>query len=194
MSQGNSRAANGRSSIYFGKDGYWHGRVTMGVRDDGKPDRRHTKSKNRAKVASKVRELERQRDEGIVTKPGRAWTVERWLNHWLENIAKPSVRYKTYVGYRTAVYKHLIPGLGARRLDRLEPEHLEKLMHGCRPMASKPERPIRFTEPHAPHSVRHLNAAVSPAIPPSLPSHRELTRKKLSHSKQRKLTAYCAWP
>ena len=127
MSQGNSRAANGRSSIYAGKDGYWHGRVTMGVRDDGKPDRRHTKSKNRAKVASKVRELERQRDEGIVTKPGRAWTVERWLNHWLENIARPSVRYKTYVGYRTAVYKHLIPGVGTHRLDRLEPEHLEKL-------------------------------------------------------------------
>lgn len=57
----------------------------------------------------------------------RAWTVERWLDHWLENIAKPSVRYKTYVGYRTAVYKHLIPGIGAHRLHRLEPEHLETL-------------------------------------------------------------------
>jgi integrase len=122
-----TRAANGRSSIYLGKDGYWHGRVTMGTRDDGRPDRRHVKSKNRAKVASKVRELERQRDEGIVTKPGRPWTAEQWLNHWLENIAKPSVRYKTYVGYRTAVSKHLIPGVGAHRLDRLEPEHLEKL-------------------------------------------------------------------
>ena len=64
---------------------------------------------------------------GIVAKPGRPWTVEQWLNHWLENIARPSVRYKTYVGYRTAVYKHLIPGVGAHRLDRLEPEHLEKL-------------------------------------------------------------------
>ena len=127
MSQGKGRAANGRSSIYLGKDGYWHGRVTMGVLDNGRPDRRHTKSKNRAKVASKVGELERLRDEGAVTKPGRAWTVERWLDHWLENIARPSVRYKTYVGYRTAVYKHLIPGIGAHRLHRLEPEHLETL-------------------------------------------------------------------
>jgi len=51
MSQGKSRAANGRSSIYLGKDGYWHGRVTMGVRDDGKPDRRHVKSRNRPAAA-----------------------------------------------------------------------------------------------------------------------------------------------
>jgi integrase len=127
MSQGKSRAANGRSSIYFGNDGYWHGRVTMGVRDDGRPDRRHVRGKDKAAVTAKVQKLESQRDEGIVTKPGRAWTVEKWLNHWLENIARPSVRYKTYVGYRTAVHKHLIPGVGAHRLDRLEPEHLEKL-------------------------------------------------------------------
>ena len=127
MADRKSRAANGRSSIYLGSDGYWHGRVTMGVHDDGRPDRRHVSSRNRAKVAAKVRGLERQRSEGVVTKPGRAWTVGKWLEHWLENVAKPSVRYKTYVGYRTAVRKHLVPGLGAHRLDRLEPEHLEKL-------------------------------------------------------------------
>ncbi len=127
MSQSKSRAANGRSSIYFGNDGYWHGRVTMGVRDDGKPDRRHVRGKDKAAVTAKVQKLESQRDEGIVTRTGRAWTLEKWLNHWLENIARPSVRYKTYVGYRTAVHKHLIPGIGAHRLDRLEPEHLEKL-------------------------------------------------------------------
>src|SRR5712691_8396420 len=122
-----TRAANGRSSIYQGGDGAWHGRVTMGVRDDGRPDRRHVQAKTQAEVTAKVKELEGQRDEGTVTKPGQSWTAEKWLLHWLENIARPSVRYKTYVGYRTAVHKHLIPGIGAHRLHRLEPEHLEKI-------------------------------------------------------------------
>ncbi len=36
-----SREPNGASTIYKGADGFWHGRVTVGVRDDGKPDRRH---------------------------------------------------------------------------------------------------------------------------------------------------------
>ncbi len=122
-----TRAANGRSSIYLGNEGSWHGRVTMGVRDDGKPDRRHVRGKDQATVTAKVRELERLRDQGAAAKPGRPWTAERWLVHWLENIVRPSVRYKTYMGYRAAVHKHLIPGIGAHRLNRLEPEHLERL-------------------------------------------------------------------
>ncbi|MGH8879928.1 MAG: site-specific integrase, partial [Stackebrandtia sp.] len=59
-----TRNPNGASSIYEGGDGYWHGRVTVGVKDDGTPDRRHVKRKKHADVVSKVRELERERDKG----------------------------------------------------------------------------------------------------------------------------------
>lgn len=122
-----TRAPNGASSIYQGKDGKWHGRVTVGVRDDGKADRRHIERKTEAEVINAVRELERQRDSGKVRKPGRAWSVEQWLTHWVENIAAPAVRPNTLTGYRVAVYNHLIPGVGAHRIDRLQPEHLERL-------------------------------------------------------------------
>jgi integrase len=122
-----SRAPNGASSIYLGSDGRWHGRVTMGVRDDGKPDRPHVSAGTEAEVIEKVRKLERQRDDGVKRRPGRAQTVAAWLTHWVEHIAAPTVRYKTLAGYRTAVYRHLIPGLGAHRIDRIEPEHFEKL-------------------------------------------------------------------
>ncbi len=60
-------------------------------------------------------------------KKGRGWTVEAWLRHWIEHIAPLTVRYKTLRGYQTAVYRHLIPGIGAHRLERIEPEHFEKL-------------------------------------------------------------------
>jgi hypothetical protein len=122
-----TRAPNGASTIYLGKDGKWHGRVTMGVRDDGKPDRRHVERKTESDAIEAVRKLEQERDSGQIRKPGRAWTVEKWLTHWVETIAAPSVRDTTLAGYRTAVYRWLIPGLGAHRLPKLEPEHLEKL-------------------------------------------------------------------
>ena len=70
-----SRSPNQASSIYQGKDGYWHGRVTVGFRDDGTLDRRHTMSKDRATVTRKVRELEKLRDSGAVAKVGQKWTV-----------------------------------------------------------------------------------------------------------------------
>lgn len=122
-----TRQPNGRSSIYLGKDGKWHGRVTVGVRDDGTPDRRHVERKTRAEVTDAVRELEKQRDAKTVRKPGKAWTVKAWLTHWIENIAPLTVNDNTMVGYGVAVRKHLIPGLGAHRLDKLKPEHIEVL-------------------------------------------------------------------
>ncbi|MEU7907934.1 site-specific integrase [Actinoplanes sp. NPDC049118] len=121
------RRPNGASTTYKGSDGDWHGRVTVGVKDNGKPDRRHVQSKSEAEVIRRVRALEKERDSGTVRKPGQRWTVEKWLTHWVENIAAPAVRDNTIAGYRVAVNKHLIPGVGGHRLDRLEPEHLEKL-------------------------------------------------------------------
>lgn len=121
-----SRQPNGASSIFFGKDGRWHGYVTVGVKDDGSPDRRHVSRKTRPEVTRRVRELEKQRDSTGVPKAGHTWTVAMWLTHWVENIAALSVGENTIDGYRVAVYHHLIPGLGAHRLEKLEPEHLER--------------------------------------------------------------------
>ena len=67
---------------------------------------------------------------GKVVRPGSQdvyGRCEQWLTHWVENIAAASVRPTTMVGYRASVYKHLIPGVGAHRLDKLQPEHLERL-------------------------------------------------------------------
>ncbi|MBB5117788.1 integrase [Streptomyces eurocidicus] len=133
-----TRQPNGRSSIYFGKDGKWHGRVTVGVRDDGTPDRRHVERKTKTEVANAVRELEKQRDTKIVKKPGKAWTVKAWLTHWIENVAPLAVNDNTMVGYGVAVRKHLIPGLGAHRLDRLKPEHIEAFYAKMQANGSKP--------------------------------------------------------
>jgi integrase len=123
-----TRAPNQASTVYFSEyDRRWHGRVTVGVRDDGSPDRRHVKRKKESDAIRAVRKLEELRNRGTVHAPGRAWKVEEWLTHWVENIAAPTIRVNTADGYRFAVYKHLIPGVGQHRIDRLEPEHLEKL-------------------------------------------------------------------
>ncbi|WP_329367835.1 tyrosine-type recombinase/integrase [Streptomyces sp. NBC_01483] len=133
-----TRQPNGRSSIYLGKDGKWHGRVTVGVRDDGTPDRRHVERKTRAEVTDAVRELEKERDAKTVRKPGRPWTVKAWLTHWIENVAPLAVNDNTMVGYGVAVRKHLIPGLGAHRLDKLKPEHIETFYSKMQANGSKP--------------------------------------------------------
>jgi Phage integrase, N-terminal SAM-like domain len=90
------------------------------------PDRRHVERKSKAAVVARVKELEKERDEGIVMRPGNRWTLEEWLVHWLENIARPHLRHTSYSAYRVAVHTHLVSGIGAHKLHKLEPEHLEK--------------------------------------------------------------------
>jgi len=121
-----SRNPNRASTVYLGEDGGWHGRVTVGHKSDGSIDRRHVRGTTKGAVVAKVRALEKERDNARVRQVGKHWTVAAWLNHWLEEIARPRLRTTSYDAYRHAVVKHLTPRLGKHRLDRLESEHLEQ--------------------------------------------------------------------
>src|SRR3954453_20684777 len=125
-----TRRASGESSIHKGTDGRWHGYVSMGLKEGGKRDRRHVSSEKRADVVTKVRELERKRDAGTAGAAGRASTVAQWLDHWLDTIAARKVRPSTLVRYRQLVANQIAPGIGHHRLDRLQPEHVEKVYIG----------------------------------------------------------------
>ena len=71
-------------TVYKGSDGRWHGYVSMGLKDNGRRDRRHVSGERRADVAAKVRELEQKRDGGIAAAAGRPKTVATWLDHALK--------------------------------------------------------------------------------------------------------------
>ncbi|GAA4618412.1 site-specific integrase [Actinoallomurus liliacearum] len=126
-----ARKPNGRSSIYFSEaDGLWHGWVTMGIKDDGSPDRRHRKGRSETQVTRKIRELEAKRDAGKVDKVGRAPTVAEWMATYLDTVCQRLVLSgkmapRTLDDYRSKTRLWITPMLGKHRLDRLLPEHLD---------------------------------------------------------------------
>ncbi|WP_194923133.1 tyrosine-type recombinase/integrase [Catenulispora pinisilvae] len=123
-----TRVPNGENSIYFSEtDQSWHGWVTVGVLKDGSPDRRHRMSKSEKALRKKVKELTKARDEGAIREAGRRWRAGDWLIHWVENVVPLQVRDSTTEGYRTDVYKHLVPGLSKHWLDAVPPEWFEGL-------------------------------------------------------------------
>lgn len=128
-----TRKPNLRSSIYHGSDGKWHGWVTMGIKPDGKPDRRHRTGATEAEVTRKVRELERKRDAGQASSPGRAPTVAQWMRTYITDIAPQRVSQDTLDStYRPKVERWIIPNLGRHRIDRLSPDHLYKFYAALR--------------------------------------------------------------
>ncbi|HEY3408328.1 MAG TPA: site-specific integrase [Propionicimonas sp.] len=177
-----TRAPNGRSSIYKGADGYWHGRVTVGEKDDGSPDRRHVGGKTRAEVTTRVRELEGQRETHTLTKAGERWTVEQWLEHWLIDIAKPALRHNSWDAYRIAIRVHAIPAFGKRRLDKLRPDHLQALYNK---MIASGRSPSTAHQVH-----RTLRTAFGLAVEAGYMPRNPATRKISPKTRKAKITPY----
>jgi hypothetical protein len=119
------RATTGEPTIYRDAQGRWHGWITVGVRTNGERDRRHRSGRTRAEVVRKIRELEIKREAGGVGAV-KVDTVAAWLDHWLTNIAVRRVRPRTLESYASMIRIHIAPGIGRHRLDRLQPEHLDR--------------------------------------------------------------------
>lgn len=146
------RKLNMESSIYLGNDGWWHGRVTMGVKSDGSPDRRHRRARTEAAVRRKVKELEKLRDEGRAPVAGRKPTVAEWMTTYLTTIASLKLKPRSLDDYWSKTRNDIIPGLGQHRLDKLAPEHLETLYAAM------------LEEGHAPSHVLKVHRILSRAL------------------------------
>ena len=172
--------ASGESSIFKGEDGRWHGFVSMGKKDNGRRDRRHVSGAKRADVVAKVRAIETKRDAGMVEAAGRAPTIGEWLDH----IAARKVRARTLESYRSTVRLHLRPGVGHQRLDRLQPEHLERLYAA---LADKGLSPASILRAH-----RVLSRALKVASQRGKVARNVATRSSLRWSSDRRQPYCCA--
>jgi integrase len=164
-------------SKYRGRDGRWHARVTMGVRPDGRLDRKHLSRKTKTELEVAVRALERSRDTGQYVWTESDPTLAQWLEHWLGAVLPMTVRWKTLSTYRSQMRLHVIPALGHYRLSTLRPETLEQhyrrlLEAGCSPAAVHAvHRVLRSALNEA---VRRSRLVSNPAVvarPPRVPAH-----------------------
>ncbi|MFE9937091.1 tyrosine-type recombinase/integrase [Streptomyces hirsutus] len=146
------RKANMESSIYLGNDGWWHGRVTVGVKDDGSPDRRHRMARSEPEVRRKIRELEKLRDKGRAPKAGRKPTVAQWMTIYLDTIASLKLKPRSLDDYWSKTRNDIIPGVGQHQLDKLAPEHLERMYADM------------LREGHAPSHVLKVHRILSRAL------------------------------
>jgi len=122
------RAANGRSTIYRDAQGTWHGQVSMGPTDNGKPVRRHVRGRSRSEVTAKVELLaaERTRSAGRPVS-GQQVTAGQWLDEWLVIIQRTR-KPKTHDTYTSLVRVHCGP-LRRIPIPRLTVRDIDDLLH-----------------------------------------------------------------
>src|SRR5436305_1891023 len=105
-----TKNATGEGTIYKRKDGRYEAAVWV-TSTDGTRRRLRMYGRTRSDVHERLLRAQQQEQQGIPT-PNRAWTVNAYLDYWLEQIVKPNLRPTTYKRYETIIRTYLRPGLG----------------------------------------------------------------------------------
>jgi integrase len=159
-----NKRGNGEGSIYRRRDGRWVGQYLVHTAKG--PKYRYLYGKTRAVVAEKLTRAMADRDSGLIFDAGKV-TVGDYLDRWLADTVKGTVRTSTYERNEEIVRLHIKPSLGRVGLKKLTPTHVrglysEKLDSGLAPAT------VRRI-----HSTLHkaLSQAVSDGIVPRNAAH-----------------------
>ncbi len=115
------KRGNNEGSIYRRKNGTWAAQYTVWTAEGRK--RRSVSGKTRAEVSRKLTEAMANRDGGLVYDAGKL-TVGEYLDRWLADSVKGTVKETTYVNYAYITRKHVSPALGRVKLRSLTPAHV----------------------------------------------------------------------
>lgn len=180
-----TRRQRGEGSVSYDEQrGLWVGRLDLGrVSVNGKSvrKRRAVYAKTQKGCIAKLREVRKAADAGVLTT--RSMTVEKWLEHWVDDIAPRRVKPKTLATYRTYVHRYLVPAVGRVRLDKLTTAHVRDV-HAY-------VLSLRKTSTTAGHAHRILGTALADAMRDDLvtrnvaaiesaPRNREAQRRPLT--------------
>ncbi len=114
-----ARRGHGEGSIYRRKDGRWTAAITL----DGHK-RKTFYGETRKEVQDKLNAALHEQKQGVLA-TGPQQTLGAYLERWLEQVVKLTLRPNTYKGYRSVTNYHLIPALGYIKLQKLSIEHLQ---------------------------------------------------------------------
>lgn len=123
-----SKRGNGEGSIYPVKDkagkvrGY---RASYTVQTIAGQKRKYLSGKTRKEVAAKLSKAVAEREDGLVF-DSENLTLAEYLERWLKDGVKGSVRAGTYARYEQLCRSHIKPTLGSVKLSALTPAHVQR--------------------------------------------------------------------
>ena len=135
---------------YQRKDGRWEATITVAI-VDGRPKRKSFYGKTKAEAMTAMRTAQREQEQGLPIDVPRQ-TVAQFLDRWLVDVAKPSVRPKTHHSYAQMVRLHLKPTIGHHQLAKLAPQHVQAMMND------------KLAAGLSPRTVQYLRAVLRQAL------------------------------
>lgn len=185
---GVARRGFGEGSIYPRGDGRWVSYLRM---PEGR--KKFFSGRTRDVVKERLAEAQRQMQAGrLVMGPNQS--LAQYLERWLEEGVRHSVRPKTYANYELCV-RRLLPDLGRVRLRALTPEHIQHALGNLidRGLAARTVRQVHMVLRCSLKQAvlwRLLASNPSDAVKPPRPVRREM--RTLSEEEVHRLLASTA--
>jgi hypothetical protein len=145
------RRGNREGSVFQRADGRWCAELYMGRNINGGKKVTRYYGATRTAVQEKLTDAAGKHQRGVLPDPSKD-TVEKFLERWLRDSAKHSVRPRTFECYAGSLRTHAIPVLGRKRLTKLAPGDLRSLYAA------------KLTEGLAPRTVQLLHAILRRAL------------------------------
>ncbi len=179
------KRGQGEGSIFEEAPGKWRASLSLG-RKNGKRIRKSFTARTRREVSEKLAKAVRENQLGVNVAPEHQ-TLAQFLQTWLNEVAKQTVRPKTFRTYTDIVKLHIAPALDSRPLTRLSPQNIQAFLNDklgsvlcpycgrCMPAGKlephavvehsdeKKLRPLRQTG-LGPRTVRHIHATLRDAL------------------------------
>jgi integrase len=108
--------ANGEGSVFQRKDGYWVAQYA--VTTHGTTKYRQSYGKTQKEAIQKRDEARTRENSGLVFEAGRT-SVGEYLDRWLEESVKGSVKQSTFDSYSMEIRRHVIPAFRRTKLKNL---------------------------------------------------------------------------
>jgi integrase len=119
---------NGEGSIFPYRNGF--AAYVWVVKPDGKRGRKWVYGKTREEVHYKWIKLHTRAKAGPVAT--RVPTVGDYIAYWLEEVVRPNLSPGSYITYEGLARRHIVPGLGRKRLDKLQSSDVQTWLNTMR--------------------------------------------------------------
>jgi len=124
-----NRVAKGEGSIYwFEPRKCWAAQVTIGTDPITGKQKRVTVYGTQEEVVDKKQKLEMEKRLGVRLDQNKV-TLSEWLDRWLIDYMKPSLRPTTYLNYTNDLRLHVRPYVGNIKLKDLQASDLQRLFN-----------------------------------------------------------------
>ena len=149
-----SKRSHHQGSVYQDSStGRWVAEVSGGYNEAGKRIRIKRKCRTKTEATAKLKELQRQLDDGVPT--GKAnMTVSELLDFYLDTVVKSNDPSPNTVDNYLWSYNHLKPALGRKKITNLTAIDIERFLVGRRDNKNLSKNSLQRLKSHLTSALR----------------------------------------